>query len=59
MPQYGIVDVDARLVERWRPDDERPELVTDVLLRHPETNHAPLRVDLPAFFAQVHGESEG
>ena len=29
--EYGIVDPDARLVERWRPGDERPEIVTDAL----------------------------
>ncbi len=28
---YWIVDADARLVEVWRPDDQRPEVVTDVL----------------------------
>jgi len=28
---YWIVDPDARLVEVWHPDDERPEIVTDVL----------------------------
>ena len=25
--EYWIVDSDARLVERWMPDDERPEVV--------------------------------
>jgi Uma2 family endonuclease len=24
--EYWIVDLDARLVERWRPDDDRPEI---------------------------------
>ena len=28
---YWVVDPDARLVEVWRPEDERPEIVTDVL----------------------------
>lgn len=28
---YWIVDPDRRLAEVWRPDDEAPELVTDVL----------------------------
>ena len=28
---YWIVDADKRLVEVWRPDDEAPEIVTDVL----------------------------
>ena len=25
--EYWIVDIDARLIERWRPEDERPEIV--------------------------------
>ncbi len=28
---YWIMDSDAAVVEVWRPDDERPEIVTDVL----------------------------
>jgi Uma2 family endonuclease len=28
---YWIVDPDARLVEVWRPDDQRPDIVTDIL----------------------------
>src|SRR6185312_12215292 len=26
VPEYWIVDGDARLVERWRPADDRPEV---------------------------------
>src|SRR2546428_4364189 len=29
--EYWIVDLDARLVERWRPDDERPEILRERL----------------------------
>ena len=28
---YWAVDLEARLVERWRPEDERPELIADRL----------------------------
>ena len=28
---YWVVDPDARIVEVWQPDDEGPEIVTDVL----------------------------
>src|SRR5256712_6487057 len=31
VPEYWIVDLEARLVERWRPSDERPEVLTDTL----------------------------
>jgi Uma2 family endonuclease len=29
--EYWIVDLDARLIERWRPADERPEIADDTL----------------------------
>jgi Uma2 family endonuclease len=31
VPSYWVVDADARLVEVWHPDDDRPEIVTDVV----------------------------
>lgn len=51
VPEYWIVDPDARVVERWRPDDERPEIVTDALRWQPRSDIAPLEIDLAAFFA--------
>lgn len=51
VPDYWIVDLDARLVERWRPGDERPELCAAHLTWQPHPDHAPLVIDLPAFFA--------
>jgi len=47
--EYWIVDVDARIVERWRATDERPEIVTTSLKWHPEPSMAPFELDLPAF----------
>ena len=35
VPEYWIVDLEARLVERWRPADERPEVLTDTLTWRP------------------------
>jgi Uma2 family endonuclease len=29
--EYWVVDPDARLIERWRPEDTRPEIVDEVL----------------------------
>jgi len=51
--EYWIVDVDARLVERWRATDERPEIVSTSLTWHPEPSAAPFELDLPAFFDDV------
>jgi len=30
--EYWIVDQDARLIERWRPDDVRPEVLDETLV---------------------------
>jgi Uma2 family endonuclease len=51
--EYWIVDLDARLVERWRPEDQRPEILTDVLDWSPEPGREPLRIELAGFFEQV------
>lgn len=29
--EYWIVDLDARLIERWMPEDTRPEVITEVI----------------------------
>ena len=55
VPEYWIVDLDARLVERWRPEDSRPEIVTGVLEWQPRREIDPLRIDLPALFEVVLG----
>lgn len=56
---YWIVDLDARLVEVWRPADQSPRIVDDSLVWHPNPSLAPLNVDLPSYFKEVWGESAG
>jgi Uma2 family endonuclease len=56
VPEYWVIDVDATLVERWRPGDERPEILTDRLDWQPSAEHAPLSIDLVAYFRDVRGE---
>ncbi|HKG93624.1 MAG TPA: Uma2 family endonuclease [Gemmatimonadaceae bacterium] len=51
--EYWIVDVDARLVERWRPEDERPEVVSGAIEWRPEPAPESLRIDLDALFAEA------
>jgi Uma2 family endonuclease len=51
--EYWVVDLDARLVERWRPGDERPEVVGDRLLWRPDRAPAPLLLDLEDLFREV------
>jgi Uma2 family endonuclease len=53
VPEYWIVDLDARLVERWRPDDERPEILEEAI-EWRAGSHAPaLFIDLREYFAEV------
>lgn len=53
VPEYWIVDADARLVERWRPGDERPEILHDELAWQPRTEVAPLRLSIPTLFEEA------
>jgi Uma2 family endonuclease len=57
VPEYWIVDLDARRFERWRPNDESPELLAAALAWQPDRFIEPLAIDLPAYFAKVLGES--
>jgi Uma2 family endonuclease len=49
-PEYWIVDGDARIVERWGPEDERPEIVTEKLQWWPDQSLPPLVIDLAVLF---------
>ena len=54
VPEYWIVDVDARLIERWRPDDERPEIITTRLQWQPRWDQVPFELDLVRYFDAVY-----
>ena len=58
VPEYWIVDDRSQTVERWRPDDVRPELISEQLRWHPANAVEPFVLDLPAFFAAVAPERE-
>jgi Uma2 family endonuclease len=49
--EYWIVDPDARLIERWMPDDARPEIITDTLHWSPPGAGTALSIELDAIFA--------
>ena len=55
LPEYWIVDLDARLIERWRPDDQRPEILDRELRWLPEGAADPLVIDLESYFTRVLG----
>lgn len=54
--EYWIVDLEARVIERWHPDDDRPEIISERLEWLPQGANAPFVLDLPAYFAEVFGE---
>lgn len=56
VPDYRIVDLDARLVEHWRPGDARPEILSHELVWHPNPAVPPLVIDVPTYFREVWAE---
>ncbi len=48
--EYWVVDLEGRMVERWRPGDEAPETITDELLWQPAPGGPGMVLDLEAFF---------
>jgi Uma2 family endonuclease len=50
--EYWVVDVDARVIERWRPRQETPELLRETLEWSPRGDD-PLVIDVPALFNRI------
>ena len=48
--EYWVVDDTSRTVERWTPDDDRPELLAEQLVWHPAGATEPFVLDLVRFF---------
>jgi len=55
VPEYWVVDLSRRLVERWRPGDRRAEVLASSLVWHPPGPNEPLTIDLAALFGAVSG----
>lgn len=56
VPDYWVVDGEARAFECWRPGDERAMLVDDRLTWNPHDAAAPLQLDVASFFDAVADE---
>ena len=53
--EYWIIDLDSRIIERWRGGDERPEIMTErIEWRHAEYP-ATCAIDIVRFFQSVLG----
>ena len=53
VPEYWVVDRESRTFERWQPDDERPAILSDVLVWHPEGAKTPFLLDIPSLFEEA------
>ncbi len=51
--EYWIVDIDAGVVERWRPADDRPEVLTERLAWQPDVRAPALVIDLTRLFEEA------
>jgi Uma2 family endonuclease len=56
VPEYSIVDLDARSIEVWRPGVHRAEIVSSALVWRPRSvAGAPLNIRADALFAEALG----
>jgi Uma2 family endonuclease len=53
VPDYFIVDVDARIIERWTQGRDTPVVLRDRLVWHPPRARTPLDIPLPAYFDRI------
>lgn len=53
--EYWIVDPDARLFERWRPGDDRPEICIGAFTWQAPDGVPAFTLDVEQFFADVFG----
>ena len=53
--EYWIVDLDGRVIERWTPDRERPEIHRDALVWHARGANVPFVLDVAEFFTSNPG----
>ncbi len=56
VPEYWIVDLDARAIERSTPLGPRVELLAERLTWHPSGAASALEIDVPTLFRRVFGE---
>jgi Uma2 family endonuclease len=57
VPEYWIIDTDARTCDRWRPTSVAAETPRDTLAWHPDPRFDAFTMDLKQFFRRVHDEA--
>ena len=55
VPEYWIVDADARTIERRRLNDLPVEMLTESIAWTPDPDVPALVIELPGYFDRVHG----
>jgi len=55
--EYWIVDIDARVIERWEGDSDRPEIISELLTWHLAGHPDVFTLAVSEFFARVCGEA--
>lgn len=53
VPEYWVVDIDARVVERWTPEREGPDVLRTVLEWHPAGESEALTIELAQLFDTI------
>ena len=51
--EYWVVDADARIIDRWRPEDQRPEVVVERLEWRPDPAVDGLVIELHSLFEEI------
>jgi Uma2 family endonuclease len=54
--EYWIVNLTARVIERWQPGKPQEQVISDVLQWHPADATAAFRLDIPDYFRRVFGD---
>lgn len=54
--EYWIVDCESREMERWRPDDEKPQICSTGITWTPVSSHEALVIDVAQYFRDAHRE---
>ncbi|MEO8624490.1 MAG: Uma2 family endonuclease, partial [bacterium] len=55
--EYWVVDLDARMIERWTPDRDTPVVERAMLVWEPAGAARALSVELPALFDRIRQKS--
>ena len=51
--EYWIVDIDARVIERWRKGERRPDVLDEILEWQPRADVQPVVLELPPYFVEI------